>query len=100
LRPGVQGREVEALGRRIVSDASLGSHFLYSGVHSVGVVELEPPIFEPSSSALLKENMIISIDVPIFNTPWGGLRIEDGYLITDIGAERLSKTPYYVNKQR
>jgi Xaa-Pro aminopeptidase len=96
LRPGIEGREVEALGRRIVSDAGLGSHFLYSGVHSVGVVEFEPPIFGPSSPAQLRENMIISIDIPLFNTPWGGLRIEDGYLITDKGAQRLSKTPYYL----
>jgi Xaa-Pro aminopeptidase len=98
LRPGVQGREVEAIGRRIVSDAGLGSHFLYSGVHSVGVIEFEPPIFGPSSPAQLKENMIISIDIPIFNTPWGGLRIEDGYLITDTGAERLSTIPYEVGE--
>ena len=99
LRPGVEGREVEAIGRRIVSDAGLGAHFLYSGLHSVGVVEFEPPIFGPSSPAQLKENMIISIDIPIFNTPWGGLRIEDGYLITDTGAERLSVSPYDLEKK-
>jgi Xaa-Pro dipeptidase len=72
LRPGVEGREVEAIGRRIVSGAGLGAHFLYSGVHSVGVVEFEPPIFGPSSPARLRQNMIISIDIPIFNAPWGG----------------------------
>ena len=38
--------------------------------------------------------MVISIDIPMFNTPWGGLRIEDGYLITATGAERLHHTPY------
>jgi Xaa-Pro aminopeptidase len=100
LRPGIEGREVEAIGRRVVSEAGLGAHFLYSGVHSVGVVEFEPPIFGPSSPAQLKENMIISIDIPIFNTPWGGLRVEDGYLITDGGAERLSPIPYRLNARR
>jgi Xaa-Pro aminopeptidase len=99
LRPGVEGREVEAIGRRIVEEAGLGQHFLYSGVHSVGVIEFEPPIFGPSSPARLKENMIISIDIPIFNAPWGGLRIEDGYLITESGAERLSRIPYQVEKR-
>jgi Xaa-Pro aminopeptidase len=98
LRPGVEGREVEAIGRRIVSGTGLGAHFLYSGVHSVGVVEFEPPIFGPSSPARLREDMIISIDIPIFNAPWGGLRVEDGYLITDGGAERLSTVPYILDK--
>jgi Xaa-Pro aminopeptidase len=30
----------------------------------------------------------------------GGLRVEDGYLITDAGAERLSTIPYTVDKVR
>lgn len=98
LRPGIEGRQVEAVGRKIVQEGGLGPHFLYSGVHSVGVIEFEPPIFGPSSSAELKKDMVISIDIPIFNTPWGGLRIEDGYVITDHGAERLHQTPYKIRK--
>ena len=62
------------------------------------MIEFEPPIFGPSSPALLKENMIISIDIPLFHTPWGGLRIEDGYLITATGAEPLHQTPYIIHK--
>ncbi|MCK4275052.1 MAG: aminopeptidase P family protein, partial [Phycisphaerae bacterium] len=98
LRPGIEGREVEAIGRGILKQAGLESFFLYSGVHSVGVVEFEPPIFGPSSSAKLEENMVISVDIPLFNTPWGGFRIEDGYLITATGAERLNNTPYKIQK--
>ena len=98
LRPGREGRQVEAVGRGIVADAGLGQYFLYSGLHSVGVIEFEPPIFGPSSPATLKENMVISIDIPLFNTPWGGLRIEDGYVITARGAEPLNRTPYQIQK--
>ena len=98
LRAGVEGREVEAVGRRIVEAAGLGEYFLYSGVHSVGVIEFEPPIFGPSSPARLREDMVISIDIPLFNTPWGGLRVEDGYLISGGGAECLNETPYWIEK--
>jgi Xaa-Pro aminopeptidase len=98
LRPGIEGRMVEAIGREIVEAAGLGDHFLYSGVHSVGVIEFEPPIFGPSSAAQLKTDMIISVDIPLFNAPWGGLRIEDGYIITSGGAEPLHQTPYGVQK--
>ena len=94
LRPGIEGREVERIGRQIVEDGGLGSYFLYSGVHSLGVIEFEPPIFGPSSPAKLKQDMIISIDIPLFNTPWGGLRIEDGYRITARGAKKLHQTAY------
>ena len=98
LHPGIEGRQVEALGRKIVADAGFGQYFLYSGVHSVGVIEFEPPIFGPSSPSILEEDMVISIDIPMFNTPWGGLRIEDGYLITKDGAEALHHTPYHIQK--
>ena len=98
LGPGREGRDVEAVGRGIVADAGLGQYFLYSGLHSVGVIEFEPPIFGPSSAATLEENMVISIDIPMFNTPWGGIRVEDGYLITAGGAEPLDRTPYLIQK--
>ena len=98
LRPGVEGRAVESIGREIVAAAGLGSYFLYSGLHSVGVIEFEPPIFGPSSPAILERDMVISIDIPMFNAPWGGLRIEDGYVITADGAEPLSRTPRRLRK--
>jgi len=98
LKPGVEGRQVEAVGREIVAAAGLGQYFLYSGVHSVGVIEFEPPIFGPSSPVLLEPNMVISVDIPMFNAPWGGLRIEDGYLVTQDGAEPLNSTPYDIQK--
>ena len=98
LRPGIEGRAVEAVGRRIVEEAGLGEAFLYSGLHSVGVIEFEPPIFGPSSPALLRPDMVISIDIPMFDTDWGGLRVEDGYLITEDGSERLERTPYVIQR--
>jgi Xaa-Pro aminopeptidase len=98
MQPGVEGRAVEAVGRRVVEAAGLGQYFLYSGVHSVGVIEFEPPIFGPSSPAMLQPNMVISVDIPLFNTPWGGLRIEDGFLITETGAERLNETGYKIER--
>ncbi len=98
LRPGIEGRTVEAIGRQIVAAGNLEQYFLYSGVHSVGVIEFEPPIFGPSSPATLKKDMIISIDIPMFNAPWGGLRIENGYLITASGVEPLHQTPYQIQK--
>jgi Xaa-Pro aminopeptidase len=89
MRPGTPGSEVEGAARRVVEAAGLGQHFLYCGVHSIGMVEFEPPIFGPGNHDPLQAGMVLSIDVPLFHAPWGGLRYEDGYLITEIGAEAL-----------
>ena len=98
IRPGIEGREVEAAGRRVMEAAGLGSNFLYSGIHSVGLIEFEPPIFGPSSAGTLEEDMVVSVDIPVFNAPWGGLRVEDGFLVTATGAERLDDTPYLLTR--
>jgi len=64
----------------------------------VGLIEFEPPIFGPSSTATLEEDMVVSVDIPVFNAPWGGLRVEDGFLVTATGAERLDATPYLLTR--
>lgn len=98
LKPGVEGRSIDALGRKHVGEAGFGEYYLYTGVHSVGVIEFEPPIFSMNNPTVLEPNMIVSIDIPIFNAPWGGMRIEDGLLITPEGNERLHLTPYLIQK--
>jgi Xaa-Pro aminopeptidase len=93
MRPGTPGSEVEGAARRVVEAAGLGEYFLYCGVHSVGVIEFEPPIFGPGNHDPLQTDMVLSIDVPLFHAPWGGLRYEDGYLITGTGADPLDDFP-------
>jgi Xaa-Pro aminopeptidase len=98
MKPGAAGRDVEGAARQLMEQAGLGEYFPYSGVHSVGVIEFEPPIYGPSATGIVQENMILSIDVPVFHTPWGGLRHEDGFLVTQNGAERLHNTPYRIQR--
>jgi Xaa-Pro dipeptidase len=50
MSPGTPGSEVEGAARRVVEAAGLEKYFLYSGVHSVGVIEFEPPR-QPRSTA-------------------------------------------------
>lgn len=98
LKPGIDGSHLEGIGRQVLEKQGLERYFLYSGVHSVGVIEFELPIFGPTSQGKIKEGMVISVDIPMFNAPWGGLRVEDGYIITRTGAQLLNRTPYNIVK--
>jgi Xaa-Pro aminopeptidase len=98
LKPGVEGRAIDQLGRQRVGEGGFGEYYLYTGVHSVGVIEFEPPIFSSHNPTVLQPGMVVSIDIPMFNAPWGGLRIEDGFVMTETGAERLHHTPYLIEK--
>ena len=98
LVAGNVGRTVEAMGRAVMQQAGYGENFLYSGLHSVGVIEFEPPILGPSSSTVIEKDMVISIDIPLFEAPIPGVRVEDGYLITQEGNIRLTNAPWFIRK--
>ena len=97
LRHG-KGAEVEQMGRDHMAKINLDKNFLYSGIHSIGVIEFEPPIFGPSCKSLMQKDMILSIDIPVFDSPWGGFRMENGYLITETNAESLTNIPFVAEK--
>ena len=98
LNAGRIGSEVEQLGRDIMEEAGYGKNFMYSGLHSVGVTEFEPPILGPSSKTVIQDNMVISIDIPLYEADIPGFRTESGYLIQDGKAQPLSCMPYLIQK--
>ena len=98
LNAGRIGSEVEQLGRDIMEEAGYGKNFMYSGLHSVGVTEFEPPILGPSSKTVIQDNMVISIDIPLYEADIPGFRTESGYLIQDGKAQSLSCMPYLIQK--
>lgn len=98
LIPGKLGREVEAMGRDIMAKAGYGENFMYSGLHSVGVIEFEAPILGPSSDTIIQENMVISVDIPLHEADILGSRTEDGYIVTKDGPQRLTTMPQLIFK--
>jgi Xaa-Pro dipeptidase len=78
---GLEGREaVRALGDTL-ERAQTGAELPYVPLHSIGLIEFEPPIFMSSSAERIKAGMALSIDSALFHGPWGGLRLEDGFWI-------------------
>jgi len=90
LRPGVRGCELDRASRRLLNENNLGEHFVYTGVHSTGVMEFEPPILTSEYQGVLKENMVFAIDIPLFFNKWGGFRIENGFHIVKDGYRALN----------
>jgi Xaa-Pro aminopeptidase len=85
LVAGREGRDAAAALRETLEQARTGAEVPYVPVHSLGLIEFEPPIFLSSSAAPIQVGMALSIDSPLFGGAWGGLRLEDGFSITDDG---------------
>lgn len=98
LVAGRSGHEVERMGRDTLARCGYEKNFLYSGLHSVGVIEFETPILGPSSTTVIRDNMVISIDIPLFEADGFGCRTEDGYLIHDGKGEKLTTAELLVCK--
>lgn len=63
----------------------------YGSLHSTGMLECEAPVFTVANKRVIEENMAICIDAYFKGMEWGSFRVEDCYLITKNGAERMTK---------
>jgi Xaa-Pro aminopeptidase len=88
LVAGREGREAVRALHDTLEGGRTGATMPYVPLHSVGLVEFEPPIFMTSSATIIRVGMALSIDSPLFHGPWGGLRLEDGFLIDATGVAR------------
>lgn len=62
----------------------------YGSLHSTGLLECEAPVFSVSNKREIKENMTMCIDAYFKGMEWGSFRIEDTYVITKNGAEKMT----------
>lgn len=90
IKPGV-GKDVDRAGRKILEETGHAKYNPYGLAHSIGLVEAEPPFFGPRTEDTVKPNMVISVDVALFGLKFGGLRYEDGFIVTKKGINPLSK---------
>jgi Xaa-Pro aminopeptidase len=93
LKVGAVGADISGAGLDVLRKAGLIDLCVYSGIHSIGTSEFEPPILTSVSDFVVPNNSFLSIDVPLFMAEWGGFRVETGYQVSDTGITRFSKTP-------
>ncbi len=95
---GNDGTAADRVSRQVMREANLEQYYAYTGIHSVGVTEFEAPIMGPETKICIEKNMVLSVDIPVFLAPWGGFRIENGFLVTDGAPEQLVELETLIKK--
>lgn len=86
LEPGVEAKAIDNSARERLSKAGSFPH--HTG-HGIGISANEAPYITPDSGDILREGMTITLEPGLYFDTWGA-RIEDDYLITPGGFEKLT----------
>jgi Xaa-Pro aminopeptidase len=92
IRPGMTGREADALARDHIGAQGFGDHFGHSLGHSIGLDNHETPLLSPHDSTELEPGMVVTVEPGIYVHGIGGVRIEDVVVIVEDGCEVLTES--------
>jgi Xaa-Pro dipeptidase len=88
IRPGVSMAELDVLVREQL--AYEPSHPI---CHGVGARAHEPPYPHQAGGGAFEEGMVLAVEPGVYWEGGGGLRVEDNFLVTVDGIEKLSSFP-------
>lgn len=93
IKPGLTGKEADALTRDYIKEQGYGDYFGHSTGHGLGMEVHEAPSLSFRSDKKLEEGMVVTVEPGIYIPNVGGCRIEDDIIMTSSGNERLTKAP-------
>jgi Xaa-Pro aminopeptidase len=91
--PGASFAELDRLTREGIAELGYPGQPTHPVCHGVGARAHEPPYAHQAGGGEIAEGMVLAIEPGCYWEGGGGLRVEDNFLITSEGAEKLSPFP-------
>jgi Xaa-Pro aminopeptidase len=92
-RPGASLAELDVLIRDGIAELGYPGQPTHPIAHGVGARAHEPPYAHRAAAGTMEEGMVLAIEPGCYWPEGGGLRVEDNFLITATGPEKLSSFP-------
>ena len=93
IRPGASMAELDRLVREGIAAAGYPGQPSHPICHGVGARAHEPPYPHQAGGGVFEEGMVLAVEPGIYWEGGGGLRVEDNFLVTASGVEKLSPFP-------
>ena len=91
LRPGMSGRDADAVARGYIEDRGFGEMFGHSLGHGIGLEVHEAPRLAKTADSPLVQGAVVTVEPGIYRPGWGGVRIEDDVHLSSGGAQVLTR---------
>jgi Xaa-Pro aminopeptidase len=92
IRPGVNGKVIDAIARDYIAEKGYGAYFGHSLGHSIGRVVHDGMILSfRAEKVILEPGMVTTVEPGIYVEGVGGVRLEEDVLVTANGHEVLTK---------
>jgi Xaa-Pro aminopeptidase len=91
VRPGMSGRDADAVARGYIERCGYGDLFGHSLGHGLGLEVHEAPRLARTADGALPEGAVVTIEPGVYRPGWGGVRIEDDVHLAGDGARLLTR---------
>jgi Xaa-Pro aminopeptidase len=89
-KPGMKGKELDAVARGVLENRGYGAHFSHGLGHGVGIAVHEGPNAGPRGEDRLVPGNVVTVEPGVYLPKRFGIRIEDIVLLKDGGIEDLT----------
>ena len=93
VRAGAAARDVDAAPRQVFADAGYSDWYLHGTGHGVGLVIHEDPFHTLTSTQVLLEGDVVTVEPGLYRSGFGGIRVEDLVVVTADGHRNLTAAP-------
>jgi Xaa-Pro dipeptidase len=92
-RPGASLPELDRLIREGIAAAGYPGQPSHPVCHGIGARAHEPPYPHQAGGGTFEQGMVLAVEPGVYWEGGGGLRVEDNFLVTSDGLEKLSAFP-------
>lgn len=93
IKPGVTAKEVDKIGRDILTKAGYAEYAIHRIGHGIGIGCHEEPYLRFDSDLVLEEGMVFSVEPGIYIPGIGGFRHSDTVILTKDGSQLITEYP-------